>query len=85
MEFQWGKSAVTDSFLIDDLTTMWGGVAQTTPIRTHDLDLIDDLHDALNVGDNLLCQLLLKVSAEVAFKHQNASFGFAGDASQRRA
>ena len=79
------KSVVTDSFLIDDLTTMWVGVAQTTPIRTHDFDLIDDLHDALNVGDDLLCQLLLKERAELALKHQHASFGFAADASERHA
>ena len=79
------KSVVTDSFLIDDLTTMWVGVAQTTPIRANDLNLIHDLLDALNVGDDLLRQLLLKESAELALKHQHASFGFAADASERHA
>ena len=50
-----------------------------------DLNLIDNLHDAFNVGDDLLCQLLLKKGAELALQHKHASFGFAGDASERRA
>ena len=49
---------------------------------TDHYDAIDDLHDALNVGDDLLCQLLLMEGVNMPFKHQHASFGGAGDAPQ---
>jgi hypothetical protein len=44
-------------------------------------DLIHDLHDAINVGDDLLSQLRVIEGFQATFKHECASFGFAGDAS----
>jgi hypothetical protein len=34
-------------------------VATAELVGTDDLDAIDDLHDAIDLGDDLLCQLLL--------------------------
>jgi hypothetical protein len=58
---------------------------QALLIRPTDyFDLIHDLHDALNVGDDLLCQLFLKERAAATLKHKHASFDFAGGASYCR-
>jgi hypothetical protein len=44
------------------------------------LDVIDNLHDALDVVDNSLCELLLTEGVEGPLMHEHASFGFAEDA-----
>jgi hypothetical protein len=56
-------------------------VAETTSVGTDDLDAIDDLHNAFNAGGDFLRQLLLKESAEPAFKDERSSIKRAGNAS----
>ena len=59
-------------------------VAKADLIRTDDFNMIDDLHNAVDVGCNLLGQLRVIERCQATLKHEHASFGFAGDASQRR-